>query len=281
MNRVPGSITNRGVGMRRRKHLGWRKFDLKEPGIQTSDPHSMVASEATTNGNSVVTLATTVTESTHHGILFKVYGVPLTNNYGDPITFTTPFCLKTQVEFISITGDYFGNSEPIPCFGLGIGQKDSDFNLTDNHWIMTGLLVNSTADPPAMRMYNTRSSGDVGFTYNQTSSTNPANALMHTTFYVGPAVGSNRDAESVSTIMNATKFSGDSYAYTSGAQGAKYDHHNDASTFDSDGQVYLYAFFGTKNAAYDFSSSGTPPVITCRLRYLVTSDPGGWGGSGT
>tara|TARA_R100000005_G_C4978429_1_gene188997 strand:- start:186 stop:1028 length:843 start_codon:yes stop_codon:yes gene_type:complete len=280
MNRVPGAITNLGVGMRRRKHLGWRTFDLKAPDVVAEDPNGHIASSATTGGNSVVTFATACSHTTNDGIDMAVFGVPLTNNYGDPITFIDPFSLKFQIEFIGCTGDYKDTNEPVPCFGMGIGQNASDFDNTNNHFLMQGYKFDSSADPPKLRMYNNRSSGETGQTVNTGSSMNAGHGLQHSTIYVGPAVGSNRDSESVSIISNATQYSGDSYQQVSTPNGLKYDF-NDASTFDSDSQVYLYAFFGTNDATYDFSSSGTVPVLTCRLRYLVTSDPGGWGGSGT
>ena len=145
---------------------------------------------------------------------------------------------------------------------------------------MQGFTFNSSADPPALKMYNNRSSNETGKTVNNGSSMNAGHGLEHATIFVGPAVGSNRDSESVSIISQATKYSGNSYQQTQNPTGLKYDF-NLNSTFDSDGQVYLYAFFGTNTTQTLDYTNKTVPVLTCRLRYLVTSDPGGWGGSGT
>mgnify|MGYP003125883212 CR=1 FL=1 len=295
MNRVPGSITNRGVGMRRRKHLGWRTFDIKAPDVVAEDPNNHISASATTGGNTVVTFNGACTDETNDAIEMAIFGAPLTNNYGEPINFRHPFSLKLQIEFIGCTGDYFddgGGGEVIPCFGLGIGQKASDFINTDNHFLMQGFVFNSDADPPALKMYNNRSSSETNFTVNTGSSMDPGHGLQHATIFVGPAVGSIKDSESVSIISQATKYSGNSYQQTDNPQGIKYDF-NLNSTFDSDDQVYLYAFFGTNNSdlvapnpsadppvAGSYGSK-TVPVLTCRLRYLVTSDSGGWGGSGT
>ncbi len=281
MNRVTGSITNRGIGLRRRKHLGWRTLDIKAPDVVAEDPNSHISGSATTGGNTVVTFNGSCSHNTNDGIDMAVFGMPLTNNYGDAITFTTPFSIKFQVEFIGCTGDYKGTNEAIPCFGMGIGQNGSDFDNTNNHWIMSGFVFNSAADPPTLKMYNNRANGHTGQSVNNGSAMNAGSGFMNGTIYVGPAVGSKADAESVMIMNNTTQYSGTSYAYDNGPTSLNYDLPNDASTFDSDGQIYLYAFFGTNSTSSLDYTSKTVPVLTCRLRYLITSDPGGWGGSGT
>lgn len=290
MSRLPGNISNVGTGIRRRKHLGWRTFDIKGPDVVEDNNNNHLSSSATTNGNTVVTFNGACTATTNDGIDMCVFGQPLTNNYGEPINFNDPFSFKFQVEFISLTGDYYGTEEVVPVFGIGIGQNGSDFKNTNNHWIMSGLQVRSDASPPQLRMYNSRASGETGQTQNTSSTLSAGTGLLHGTIYVGPAVGTNRDAESVSIMTNTTEYSGSSYAYNTGPTSIKYDLHNDASTFDSDGQVYVYTFFGTYNTSLVAPNlpsepgsygSKTEPVLTCRLRYLVASDPGGWGGSGT
>ena len=283
MNRVPGSITNRGVGMRRRKHLGWRTLDIKAPDVVAEDPNSHISASATTGGNTVVTFNGSCSHNTNDGIEMAIFSQPLTNNYGDPVTFTTPFSFKFQVEFIGCTGDYKGTNEPIPCFGMGIGQRSSDFDNVDNHFIMSGFTFNSAADPPTLKMYNNRSTNEEGMSVNTGASMDPPLGLMHGTIYVGPAVGSIKDADAVQILTNTFKYSGNSYEQTdnSGLQSLGYEHANTASMFDSDGQIYLYTFFGTNSTSNLNSTGKTAAVLTCRLRYLITSDPGGWGGSGT
>lgn len=293
MSRLPGNISNAGTGIRRRKHLGWRTFDIKGPDVVEDNNDNHLSSSATINGNTVVTFNGACTTNTEHGIDMCVFGQPLTNNYGEPINFNDPFSFKFQVEFISLTGDYYNGEngdEVIPCFGIGIGQNGSDFKNTNNHWIMSGFHVHSDASPPQLRMYNSRANQETSKSSNRSSALSAGSGLLHGTIYVGPAVGTNRDAESVSIMTNATEFSGSSFAYNTGPTGTKYDLAQDAATFDSDGQVYVYAFFGTFKTnlvAPDLPSeagsygSKTEPVLTCRLRYLVASDPGGWGGSGT
>ena len=283
MSQLPGSIKAKNIGIRRRKSLGWRSFDLQAPNVTAEDPNSMIASATMTAGNCVVTFPTACTTDSEHAIDYAIFGIPLVNNYGEAVKFTTPFCLMTQVEFIGCTGDRGANNEPHVAFGMGIGENASNFDDGTNQWMMGGLVIVGDQADPNMSMVRSKSSGAAGRARNITSNLGAASGtgLQHTSFYVGPAVGSLADAESVAINMNTGGYSGNSYAQDTSVTSYQYDHHNDDSHFQEDGQVYLYAFFGSYGETWDYCGGGTPPVLTCRLRYLVTSDPAGWGGTGT
>ena len=279
----PGNISKQSNVIRRRKSLGWRNFELNAANVVAEDPNSMIASSAMTGGNCVVTFPTACTTDSEHAIDYAIFGIPLVNNYGEAVKFTTPFSLMTQVEFISCTGDRGANNEPHVAFGLGIGENASNFDDGTNQWMMGGLAIVGDQADPNMSMIRSKSSGATGKARNNTFNLGAASVtgLQHSTFYVGPAVGSLADAESVAINMNTGTYSGGLYAQDTSVTSYQYDHHNNDSTFQEDGQVYLYAFFGSYGETWDFSGGGTPPVLTCRLRYLVTSDPTGWGGTGT
>mgnify|MGYP003146184336 CR=1 FL=1 len=66
--------------------------------------------------------------------------------------------------------------------------------------------------------------------------------LSHASYFVGPAVGSNADAESVGVVAVAGAYSGDSYAKDGTVTTDAYDLSNDAATIQNDGQVYLFAW---------------------------------------
>ena len=281
MSKLPGNIKGKATGIRRRKHMGWRNFDPLAPDVVAEDPNSMLASIANTGGNIVATFATACSVDTEMPQDFAVYAIPLTNNYGDPVNFNEPFSLLTQVEFISATGDHSGSGQPELAWGLGLCENASDIdNTSTNKWICMGLSQGnvSSNQHSLLQGKSYQASGEQrSYTSNQGANT----GLCHATYYVGPAVGTNADAKSVGVVGFCGDYSGSSYAKDTSITYDAYDQANDDATFESDGQVYLFAWIGSYGNTWDFSSSGTAPVLTCRLRYMVQHDPAGWGGSGS
>jgi hypothetical protein len=281
MSRIPGAIKNTTTGIRRRKHMGWRNFDPLAPDVVAEDPNSMLASIANTGGNIVATFATACSTDSEHPTDYAVYAIPLTNNYGEPVNFAEPFSLLTQIEFISATGDHSGSGQPELAWGLGICENATDIdNQSTNKWICHGLSQgNVTNNQHSMLQSKSYSSTSSQRSY--TSNMGANTGLCHARYYIGPAVGTNGDCESVAVHGTAGAYSGGSYAKDTSVAFDHYDISQDNSVFDEDGQVYLFAWVGSYGNTWDFSSSGTAPVLTCRLRYLVQHDPTGWGGTGT
>ena len=281
MSRIPGAIKNTTTGIRRRKHMGWRNFDPLAPNVVPEDPNDMIASVANTGGNIVVTFQTACDTDSEHPTDFAVFAMPLTNNYGEPVNFAEPFSLLTQIEFISATGDHSGNGQPELAWGLGICENATDIdNQTTNKWICHGLSQGNVTNNQHS-MLQSKSYGGNSSQRSYTSNMGANTGLCHARYYIGPAVGTNGDCESVAVHGTAGAYSGGSYAKDTSVAFDHYDISQDNSVFDEDGQVYLFAWVGSYGNTWDFTSSGTAPVLTCRLRYLVQHDPAGWGGTGT
>jgi len=285
--RKPGTIANRTHGIRKRKHIGWRDFrPVSHPNVVDDSPNNFLASIAETGGNIVATYATTCTTASQHIQEYDAFVIPLTNNYGEPINFNEPFSLMTQIEFISATGDHSGSSEPELAFGLGICENEGGGSLlisdeSTNKWLGSGLSQNNDSTPPDHNILQGKSYSTSGTRSSRSAAMGGPTGLSHASYFVGPAVGSNADAESVGVVAVAGAYSGGSYAKDGTVTTDAYDLSNDAATIQNDGQVYLFAWIGSYNSAWDYSASGTPPVLTCRLRYMVSHDPTGWGGSGS
>lgn len=281
MSRLPGGIKNTTTGVRRRKHFGWRDFDPLAANVTAEDPNSFLASVANTGGNIVATFATACAVDTEYLQDFAVFVIPLTNNYGEPVNFIEPFSLLTQIEFISATGDHSGSNEPELAWGLGICENATDIDDTStNKWIAQGLSQGNVTNSQHS-MLQGKSYGSSGEGRSYTSNLGANTGLCHVAYYVGPAVGSNADSKSVGVVGTTGTYSSGSYAKDTSVTYDNYDQSNDAATFESDGQVYLFAWIGSYGNTWDYSGGGTPPVLTCRLRYMVQHDPTGWGGSGS
>jgi len=281
MSRIPGNISNTKTGIRRRKHFGWRDFDPLAANVTAEDPNSFLASVANTGGNIVATFATACAVDTEYLEDFAVFVIPLTNNYGEPINFNEPFSLLTQIEFISATGDHSGSNDPELAFGLGICENATDIdNASTNKWIGQGLSQgNSTNSQHSM--LQGKSYGGSSSARSYTSNMGANTGLCHARYFVGPAVGTDGDSEAVGVVGTAGAYSDNSYAKDTSVAYDAYDIAQDNSVFESDGQVYLFAWIGGYGNTWDFSGGGTAPVLTCRLRYMVQHDPTGWGGSGS
>ena len=281
MSKLPGSIKGKNTGIRRRKHMGWRDFDPLAHNVVAEDPNDMIASVANTGGNIVVTFQTACSVDSEHPTDYAVFAIPLTNNYGEPINFIEPFSLLTQIEFISATGDHSGNGQPELAWGLGICENATDIdNQSTNKWICHGLSQNNVSSSQHSMLQSKSYQGNSSqrsYTSNQGATT----SLCHARYFVGPAVGSNNDCTNVQVIGQVFDYSGAAYSKDTSSQYDKLDIGQDNSVFESDGQVYLFAWVGSYGNTWDFSSSGTAPVLTCRLRYLVQHDSAGWGGTGT
>lgn len=282
MSNKPGSIKAKSTGIRRRKHMGWRSFDPLAANVTAEDPNSMLASVANTGGNFVATFATACSNDIEFPHQMAVYVIPLTNNYGEAVNFNEPFSLLTQIEWIGATGDHGDSNEPELCFGLGICENATDIdNASTNKWICHGLSHGNPNSGGQHNMLQGKSYQASGEQRSYTSNLGANTGLCHATYYIGPSVGTNADSKSVAVVGNTGDYSGSSYAKDTSVTYDSYDQANDAATFESDGQVYLFAWVGSYGNTWDFSSSGTAPVLTCRLRYMVQHDPKGWGGTGT
>tara|TARA_R110000796_G_scaffold120346_2_gene234497 strand:+ start:481 stop:1332 length:852 start_codon:yes stop_codon:yes gene_type:complete len=280
--RIPGGIANTTTGQRKRKHMGWRNFDPLAADVVAEDPNDMIASIANTGGNIVATFQTACDTDSEHVQDYAVFVIPLTNNFGEGVKFSDPFSLLTQIEFISATGDHSGSSQPELAWGLGICENASDIdNASTNKYIAHGLSQGNSTNGGQHSMLQGKSYQTAGQQRSYTSNMGANTGLCHATYFVGPAAGSNTASKNINVVGTAGAFSGGSYAKDLSVTYDAYDIANDDASFEGDTQVYLFAWVGSYGNTWDFSSSGTAPVLTCRLRYMIQSDPTGWGGTGS
>ena len=282
-SRVPGGFSRQFQGRRQHYRVGWRDFDPGTSAATLEDPNNQVDSvTTTTDGRIVVTFTDALTgENKIHEM--ACITIPLTNKQGQPVMWTDAFVLKTQVEFISITGDWRNGAanQHTPVWGLGIckNQTDIDGSSSANKFIGRGLhilQVDGSGDPK-FRTYVGKSNQATNSSQGDSSNLGVNTKQVISEFYVGPAVGADTSLkESVYMTGWAGNNATGSYAKNTNINLHSYGiTHNDAVP-DTDTQVYLFAFFGSID---DTDGSNDPAVLTCKLRYMCNSNFGK-GGTG-
>jgi hypothetical protein len=204
-----------------------------------------------------------------------VYAIPLTDKNGVGIKFTDSFHLRTQVEFISISGDFSlsaSDNKTACVFGMGIGQT-SDAHDTSNHYIGHGMCIQtaSSGDPKFKPLKYWTDGANSHASARTGTAAGAVQKHVVTDFYVGPCVGGTaRDTDTVWTVPWQGQNASGSYArYNVSAE------HKELTpatgVFDVDTQVYLYAYFGSWHAT---DGSNDPAVMTVKMRYMVASNIG-------
>lgn len=269
-----GDFTREYIGKSRKVVSGWRDFDLFHPDAVVSNPNSQVSSLTVSATQQIQVTLTDALTGQDKLKDFDVYAIPLTDKHGVGITFADSFQLKTQIEFISISGDFKGTNEHSPVFGMGIGQHSDADNAT-NHYIGASYLIDAVSgSDPNFKAWYFHTSGDDAHNETGPSGTRGLNGKqMITNYFVGPCVGATaRDTDTVFLSNSLYKNATDSYDITTATPVlATQELTGAAGVFDVDTQVYLYAYFGSKITA---DGSNDPSVVTCKMRYLVNANYG-------
>ena len=278
--RTPGDFSHRSLGVSKHVHTGWRDFHADWSQIE--DPNNQVDSVATTAAGIVVTYTDIQPgETAIHEM--ACIAIPILNKYGEEVTFSDAFMVKTQVEFISISGDHgaFDDDKHTPVFGLGICKNKDDIDGTSsaNKFLGRGLYnkENDGSGNPKFRTYVGKSNLASGSAQGDSSNLGTATKHVISDFFIGPAVGSTTNDNQAAWMIG---WAGDnktgSYAKNTNINIHHYGITHADAQFDSDGTAYLFAFFGCVGVA---DGSNDPAVVTCKLRYMCTSNRGK-GGSG-
>ena len=166
-------------------------------------------------------------------------------------------------------------------FGFAIGQNPGGAGTDavvdgSNHWIGMGhYIFNASAN---VKRLSGRSKDATGHTSSKSSNLALDTELCHCVYSVGPSVGTTtQESDSVYLLGHFNDTSGNAYAKDNNVVTNTISITQDNATFDSDGQVYLYAWFGSYQTA---DGSADASVLTCRMRYMCDSNLG-WGGTGT
>lgn len=284
--KTPGDFSHRSLGVSKHVHVGWHDFNPGAPDATLDDPNGQVDSVvSSTDGQIVVTFTDVLTgENKIHEM--ACIAIPLKNKAGEQVFFTDAFVLKTQVEFISITGDYSTGAanQHTPVWGLGICKNkggtgnEIDGSTSANKFIGRGLhILQKSGSDPKFRTYKGKSNQAASSSQNDSADLGTAVKQVISQFYVGPAVGADT---SLKRAVYSSGWAGNnatgSYAKNTSINILTYDiSHNDAVP-DTDTQVYLFAFFGSID---DTDGSNDPAVVTCKLRYMCNSNLGK-GGTG-
>lgn len=289
-SRVPGNIAVTQTGRRRHVYSGWRTFSVLDPNATVNDPNSQCSESSTgdgltmtADGNVQFTLKDALTGQTAIQNMCCV-SIPLTNKFGEAVTFLDAFTLKTQIEFISVSGDYAaatGNTnlhQPLFGFALGQNQSDIDGSSNANKFLGRGLLFDQqSGGVPKFKTYYGRSYQSAGSQQNDSSALKTTTKHLISNWQVGPAVGT-ANAEGNSARINSWAGQNASGSYAKNTQVGVWGLtiNQDAAVFNTDGQVYLFAWFGS---ICDTDGSNDPAVVTCKMRYMCDSNLGK-GGSG-
>ena len=250
------------------------------------DPGSVLASLVETTGNTVATFNNNHSAGGDHVIDGYVGGMPLLTPEGVPITFGTPFVLKTMIELITIGGTYTdGNDTNMnwPQIAMGLGENATDFDADDNMHFMVGARLRArssvgggeTIDEDAYVTYGRLATGGSGQITSQHTTAMDDMKLYVTDFMVGADLDANGNVVRVTQTYSA---SGDDYANSPIAMTFNSLTANQGTASAGD-QVYLYAGFQDKSTSLNGSNAGS--IVTVRFWYMVEADIArGWGGSG-
>ena len=278
----PGDFSHRSLGVSKHVHTGWRDFGAECDWSTLADPNNQVDSVTFGSTGIVITYTDVLTGEIHvHDMACAA--IPLKNKNGEIVTWADSFLLRTQIEFISATGDFGDDDDDMhtPVFGLGIGKnagrEDVDeFDGTSgaNKYMGRGLMIyqKDGSDLPKFKAYVARSHQAAGSAQGDSANMGIHTKHLLSNFYVGPAVGS---AQSLAYSQQMTGWAGrnssGSYAKNTNVTTHSYTQtHNDAVP-DTDTPVYLFAFFGSTETT---DGSNDPAVVTCKMRYMCTSNPG-------
>ena len=282
-SRTPGGFSRQFQGRRQHYHVGWRDFYPGASNATLEDPNGQVDSVTpTTDGRIEVTFTDALTGKVKVHEMACIT-IPLTNKQGQPVTWADAFVLKTQVEFISITGDYSNGAanQHTPIWGLGIckNQTDIDGSSSANKYIGRGLHILQVdgSGIPKFRTYVGRSHQAASSSQGDSSNLGIGTKQVISEFYVGPGVGATTSLEEaiMASGWAGTNATG-SYTKNTNINVHSYVINHDDAVPDTDTQVYLFAFFGSADTT---DGSNDPAVLTCKLRYMCNSNFGK-GGTG-
>jgi hypothetical protein len=234
----------------------------------------------------VITFQTGHSGGTAFAIEGYVAAMPLTTPEGNPITFGSPFTLKTMIELVSIAGDYSdssGEHMTQPTISMGICMNASDFDADDNRHLGSGLRIMANGSESVeedLKMttdsLQTDGSGKITAAGNAYVGSNNSKISI-SEFEVGPDMAT----QTANALVTHQQFmpSGSNFvvpnqvlsiASTNSNQGF-----NDAAT-----AVTLYA--AIQDMETDAFNGNTACVLTVRFWYMVEADFHNlWGGSGS